>query len=248
MDVTVLGSGASFPRPGGACSGFLFSYDGTNVWVDAGNGTLSRLLEHMSLQDLDALVLTHAHPDHYADTMPLMYALALAPGSHNGRLPIHAPKQIAKAPVAAVLGGSSAEVFGRVFEMRPLADAFDVGSLRLEPFPTNHPGETYGLRITAGGRSVVYTSDTAMFPELPDACRDADLLICEATYVDGYKAEPGVHMWAREAGVVAKQAGVKSLVLTHVLPPFDLERAVAEASEEFSGPVEAAVEGKRYSV
>lgn len=248
MDVTVLGSGASFPRPGGACSGFLVSHNGTNVWLDAGNGTLSRLMQHLPLSELDALVLTHAHPDHYSDVMPLMYALALAPGSHNGRLPILAPKSIAKAQIGALLGGSSAEMYGRVFEMRPLADTFEIGSLRVDPFPTNHPGETYGLRITADGRSVVYTSDTAMFPELPDACRAADLLICEATYIDGHEAEPDVHMWARQAGTVAKEAGVKSLVLTHVLPIFDLSQAVAEASEEYSGPVEAAVEGKRYSV
>jgi ribonuclease BN (tRNA processing enzyme) len=205
-------------------------------------------MQHVSLSELDMLVLTHAHPDHYSDVMPLMYALALAPGSHNGRLPIYAPKSIASAQVGALLGGSSAEMYGRVFEMRQINDGFDVGSLRVDPFPTNHPGETYGLRITADGRSIVYTSDTAMFPELPDACRDADLLICEATYIDGHDAEPNVHMWAREAGVVAQKAGVKSLVLTHVLPIFDLERAVAEASEEYSGPVEAAVEGKRYSV
>jgi ribonuclease BN (tRNA processing enzyme) len=123
-----------------------------------------------------------------------------------------------------------------------------IGSIRFEPFPTNHPGETYGIRAEADGRLAVYTSDTATFPELVDACRDADLLICEATYVDDFEAEPGVHMWAREAGIVAKKAAVKSLVLTHVLPTFELERAVAEAAEEFPGPVEAAAERKRYTV
>ncbi|HYZ93311.1 MAG TPA: MBL fold metallo-hydrolase [Actinomycetota bacterium] len=248
MDVVVLGSGASFPRPGGACSGFLVSNDGTNLWLDAGNGTLSRLLEHISLTDLDALVVTHGHPDHYADVMPLMYALALAPGSHNGALPIHAPKLIAQAPVGALLGESSAEMYERVFKMLPLPGVFDVGSLHVEPFRTNHPGETYGMRVSAGNRTLVYTSDTAIYPELPDVCRDADLLICEATYIAAHKAEPNVHMWAREAGVVAREAGVKSLLLTHVLPTFDVAQAVAEASEEYSGPIEAAVEGKRYSV
>ena len=98
------------------------------------------------------------------------------------------------------------------------------------------------------GRKVVYTSDTAMYPELADECRDADLLICESTYIDAIKADPDVHMWAREAGTVAAKAGVKALVLTHVLPTVDPTQAVAEAAKEYPGPVEAAVEGKRYTV
>lgn len=247
MDVTVLGSGASFPRPGGACSGFLVSNGDTQVWIDAGNGTLSRLLELVALPELDALILTHGHGDHIADVLPLMYALGLPPESRNGKLSIYAPKQIVANRVM-LGGGSTAELFDRVFNLLPIPERLEIGSLRFEPFETNHPGETYGIRIVADGKVAVYTSDTATFPELAEACRDADLLICEATYVDDHKAEPGVHMWAREAGIVASKAGAKSLVLTHVLPSFDLDRAVAEASEEYSGPVEAAVEGKRYSV
>jgi ribonuclease BN (tRNA processing enzyme) len=147
------------------------------------------------------------------------------------------------------LGGQSAEMFERVFDLRPVTgEPFDVGPIRFEPFQTKHPGETYGLRLRADGRLAVYTSDTSMFPELVDACRDADLLICEATYVDGGEAEPGVHMWAREAGSVAAKAGVKRLVLTHILPAFDPQQAVNESAEEFDGPVEAAVEGKRYTI
>lgn len=246
MDVTVLGCGAAFPRPGGACAGFLVSNGDDHLWMDAGNGTLSRLLQLISLQDLDALVLTHLHSDHIADTLPLMYALGLT-DARDGQLPLYAPKSVA-ANVGAVLGGASRDMFERVFEVRPLKDAFDIGSLHVVPFQTKHPGDTNGLRITAGDRTLVYTSDTSLFPELVDSCRDADLLISEATYLDGREADPGVHMFAREAGAVAKQANARSLVLTHILPTYGPEMAVAEASQEFDGPLEAAVEGKRYPV
>lgn len=249
MDITVLGNGAAYPRPGGACSGLLVSNEDTNVWIDAGNGTFSRLLELISLAELDALVLTHAHADHIADVSPLMYAIALGGDVRNGALPIYVPKQMAAASVGVLLGGHAADTFQRVFEMHAFNGApVGVGTLSLEPFRTLHPGETYGIRVRSGDRTAVYTSDTAFFPELPDACRDADLLICEATYVDEHKAEPGVHMWAKQAGTVASKAGVKRLVLTHILPAYSTEQAVHEAAAEYDGPVEAAVEGKRYSI
>ena len=247
MNVTVLGAGASFPRPGGACSGFLVSEGDSHVWVDAGNGTFSRLTEVLPLSDLDALILTHLHADHIADVLPLMYALALDSHAREVPLPLYAPGPVDKG-VAVFLGGASREMFARVFDHRPIDGTITVGELVIEPFRTNHPVESYGLRFSSDGRRVVYTSDTAIYPQLVEECREADLLICEATYVDGVKADPDVHMWAREAGTVAAKAGVKSLVLTHVLPTADPAQAVAEAAKEYSGPIEAAVEGKRYTI
>ena len=247
MRVTVLGSGAAYPRPGGACAGFLFQSADTNVWVDAGNGTFSNLQLHISHQEVDALVVTHAHGDHIADVLPLMYALGFDPDHEPRSIPLYGPPEVAGV-LSWPLGGTSLAMFKRVFDARSIADPFEVGPLRFESFRTNHPAETYGLRITDGERTVVYTSDTATFPELAHHCRDADLLICEATYVEGTVASPNVHLWARESGRVAAEAGAKRLVLTHVWPTFDPEQAVREAAEHYDGPVEAAVEGKAYDV
>lgn len=247
MEITVLGSGAAYPRAGGACSGFLVGSNTTHVWLDAGNGTFARLLEHINYRDLDALVLTHGHLDHVADVIPLMYALGFDPELPPATLPVYAPFDVApmlKSPLSAM----SKEMFKKVFEFRPIEHRFEVGDVRFVPFKTQHPAETFGVRMEADGAVAVYTSDTGTFPELVGSCRDADLLICEATYVDGIEAERGVHMWAREAGRVAADAKVKRLVLTHIWSTLDPDRAVAEASEEFSGPVEAAVEGNRYTI
>lgn len=243
----MLGCGAAYPRPGGACSGFLVRGADATIWLDAGNGTFSRLQEAVSYRDLDALVITHGHGDHVADVLPLMYALGFDPELPAITVPVYAPEDV-RVLLTRSLGGTSLEIFKRVFDFRPISEPFEIGSVRLEPFRTRHPAETFGLRMTNRGNTAVYTSDTAVFPELAEACRDADLLICEATYVDGADATLGVHMWAREAGKVAAEAGVKRLVLTHIWSTFDPEQAVREAAEEFGGPVEAALEGKRYSI
>lgn len=248
MDITVLGSGAAYPRPGGACSGFLLAAGTTKIWLDAGNGAFANLQKHVDFHDLDALILTHGHADHIADVLPFMYALGFDPvRPATTALPVYAPQDVG-ATIAWPLGGTSKDIFERVFEIRSIIRPFEVGDLRFEPFRTFHPAETYGLRIRDGEKLVVYTSDTALFGDLEGACRGADLLITEATYIDGVDASPGIHMWAREAGKVASMAGVKRLVLTHIWSTFDPQQAVAEAAEEFDGPVQAATEGDRYTV
>jgi ribonuclease BN (tRNA processing enzyme) len=248
MQVTVLGCNAAFPRAGGACSGFLVDGGGAKVWIDAGNGTFSNLQKVASWRDLDAMILTHGHADHISDVLPLMYAMGLDDNPPDTPLSVHAPTEASARLTALLGGGRSSEIFAKVFAFEPLHGDFRIKDLSVRPFRTEHPIDCYGLRLSADGRDVVYTSDTAFFPDLPDACAEADLLISEATYVGKVKAEQGVHMWATEAGRLARDAKVKRLVLTHIWATFDPAQAEAEARESYDGPVEAAVEGSTYSV
>lgn len=246
MRITVLGSGAAYPRPGGSCAGFLVEGAGVRVWLDAGNGTFSRLTQLMPYRDVDALVLSHSHADHIADVLPLMYALAFDEEA-DGPLAVHAPPDVPE-KLAHPLGEGSIDAFRTVFRFHSLHDPFEVGGLRFEPFRTVHPPETYGVRVTDGDKLFVYTADTADFPELPDECRDADLLLCEATFARGAVAPPGIHLWSYEAGTVAQKAHAARLVVTHVWPTCPLETVVAEAAETFGGPTEAAREGAVYEL
>ncbi len=248
MEFTVLGAGAAFPRAGGACSGFLVRGGGASIWMDAGNGTFSRLQEVATWRALDAMIITHGHPDHIADVIPLMYAMGFDDNPPDEPLPVYAPPDVEKRLRAAIGGGKSKELFDRVFAFAPLQDGISVKDLTIECFETSHPIDSCGVRLIADGKTLVYTSDTAFFPELIDHCRGADTLITEATYIAGTQADPGVHMWTHEAGKLATEAAVKRLVLTHVWATFDLAQAEAEVREAYSGPVEAAVEGKRYTV
>lgn len=245
MKVTVLGCGAAYPRPGGACAGFLLEEAGTSVWLDAGNGTFSRLTEHRPFDEVDAIVLSHCHGDHTADLLPMMYALGF--DTEIEGLPVHAPGDVPER-LAAGLGEGSIQIFNRVFAFRSVGDPFEVGTIRFEPFLTHHPVETYGFRISATGGTLVYTADTASFTGLVDSCAEADVLLSEATFVRGDEAPGGLHLWAEEAGMIAAKAGARKLVLTHVWGTSDPRVAVREASEVFDGPVVDAVEGAVYDV
>src|SRR5687767_4400840 len=70
MELTVLGACGTYPGPGGACSGYLLQHEGFNLWMDAGHGTLSELQKHIPVSEVDAVFLSHAHPDHFVDMYP----------------------------------------------------------------------------------------------------------------------------------------------------------------------------------
>lgn len=244
MNITVLGCGAAYPRAATACSGFLFRSGRSTVAVDLGNGTLANLRTHADIRDLDALVLSHRHADHIADVIPLMYGLAFDE-TFVGPLTVYSAPDVS-GTLLAILGGASRDLFDATFEFRPIEEPFSAGDLRFESFPTVHPVPCFGVRVTGGGCSAVYTADTAYFPELPETCRDADLLISEATFVRPDAGPPDVHLWADEAGKVAQSAEVARLVLTHVWGDTDPAVAVEQAAAAFEGPVEAAVDGAVY--
>src|ERR1043165_4257898 len=68
IEITVLGCSGSYGAPaGGACSGYLVRAGGTTIWLDCGNGSFANLQQHARVEDLDAVVISHGHPDHCVD-------------------------------------------------------------------------------------------------------------------------------------------------------------------------------------
>lgn len=246
MRVTVLGSGAAFPRPGGACSGYLVQTDEVAVWLDAGNGSFANLQKVVAFPEVDALVVSHRHGDHMADMLPFMYARALD-CVDLGPVPVYCPEEVRGALVAGH-GSGTMELMASAFEFTGCAGPFEVGDLRFEPFQTVHPVQTFGFRVIHGGRTLVYTSDTAEFPELAKACQGADLLLAEATYVRGMQAPPFMHLWAPQTGELAAKAEVRQLAVTHVWATSPLSQAVREAAESYDGPIDCAMEGCVFDV
>ena len=96
LRLTVLGCDGSYPGPGGACSGFLVRTESTSVLLDAGTGTLANLQLHMAPQDLDAVVITHEHPDHSANIYDLRVLYKVSTRSLTG-MPVYASPGVLEA-------------------------------------------------------------------------------------------------------------------------------------------------------
>ena len=247
MDLRVLGGCGAWPAAGQACSGYLLEHDGFQLLIDPGYAVLPRLLRDMDAADVDAVLVSHRHPDHCADLNPLLRARALrddvAPAP---ALPVFA----LPGALDAVLALDRPGLLDDAIELRPFeaGDAFAIGPLVVESRPLPHSVPNAGVRLTAAGHALVYTGDAAPDPALVELARDADVLLAEASFVDEVPGDGPTLSSARDVGRQAAAAGVGTLVLTHLLPGTDRRRSAAAARAEFGGPIRVARPGLTLEV
>jgi ribonuclease BN (tRNA processing enzyme) len=242
MRMTVLGSCGAWPAAGRACSGYLVEDDGFRLLIDPGYATLPRLLQHADAADVDAVLVSHGHPDHCADLNPLLRARALAP-EPAPRLPVHA----LPGALDRVLALDRPGMLDDSLALRAFTSGarFEVGPFTVDTWALPHFVPNAGLRLTSGGRVLAYTGDTGPCRELADLARDADLFLAEATYVDEVPAEDARYLSsARQAGEYATRAGAGRLMLTHLWPGTFAVRAEEAARGTYTGDVEVACEGE----
>ena len=237
--LTVLGCSGSYPAKGEACSGYLVRGGGTTIWLDAGNGTMANLQHHVGLGDVDAVVLSHEHPDHWSDLEGLRVAYAYGERPRTG-VPVYAP-----AGLEAKVSTDMEPQFE--WNMVTGGDSVTVGALTLRFSTTDHGDkETLAVRIDGDGSSFGYSADTSADWSIEALGEGLDLALCEATLLQ-HEEGKSKHLSARQAGEMARAAGIGTLVLTHVWPTTDRERSRAEGSEAFGKAVEMAATHAEFS-
>ena len=239
LTLTVLGCSGTYASPGGACSGYLVSDGSTVVWIDAGSGTLANLQRHTRLDGVDAVVLSHEHPDHWADLEGFYNVGRFVTGREG--IPVYAP--------ASVKTHTYNEDESPHLLWRDVTDGsrVSVGAIGFTFSRTDHGPETLALRVDAGGRSLGYSADTGPGWSLSALGSGLDLALCEATFL---RDQEGVaqHLSARQAGRSARAAAVERLLLTHLWPTVDREESRREASDAYGGPVRTAETNETYEV
>jgi ribonuclease BN (tRNA processing enzyme) len=242
LTLTVLGSSGSYAGPGGACSGYLLQSGGTTVWLDAGSGTMANLQRHIPLDAIDAIVLSHSHPDHWSDVEGFYVACRYVLDRKG--VPVYAPRGLQR---LMRMGEEDA----RTLSWNTVADGgeIDIGPMHLRFSRTEHPVETLAVRVDCAGRAFGYSADSGPGWSLEALGAGLDLALGEATFLQDQEAD-GVmlHMSARQAGATAKAAGAGRLMITHLWPTVDPARAVAEATGAFGRAVELAAIHQRSQV
>lgn len=248
--VEVLGLRVGVPLDGG-CSCYLVSHGPTAVLLDFGPGALERVWARGLIGKIDAIVISHMHVDHVLDLLPLSGQAARAYAGH-ARTRLYVPRgrgpQVLDGLARAI--GSHPTRFQDAFEIREYDDAeeVEVGVLRMTFSRTAHPELCYAARVTDGSSTLVYGADGAYDERLVRFAAGADVLLLEATYLDSGPAHPELerngHMTGEQAGVVAREAGARGLVITHVGPRAgENEENLRRARAQFAGEVELAYEG-----
>jgi ribonuclease BN (tRNA processing enzyme) len=248
VKLTVLGCAGSYPNAASACSSYLLEAEGFALLVDCGTGSLGRLQARGPIFGVDAVVLSHLHADHCVDMASWAIARRYHPEGQPPPLPVHAPKG-APERIASLYGAVDDDHLHDVYTYSVL----EPGKRAIGPFTVTaarvaHPVPCYGLRISAGGRTLAYSADTGRTEALVDLAQDADLFLCEASFVSTSPHPEGVHLTGAEAGDVATRAGAKRLLLTHLVAWFDEAQVVAEAQSTWFGPLDVARAGAVYDV
>lgn len=249
MELIVLGACGTWANAGGACSGYLVRHDGYTIWIDMGAGTLANLHEHIDPLDVDAVIISHSHPDHLVDLYPYFYARHYALGRPHGT-PLWCPAGLF-GRAGKLLSEESLFDLAHSFHVQEIdpGEGFEAGPFTVETRPMAHPVPTLGIRLEAGGRSLAYTADSGATPEVPKLARGVDLLLADATWQgDPAQYTPNIHMTSGEAGEAAREAEPGTLMLTHIWPTFDKDRSVEEAAAAFAGPILLAREGMKLEV
>jgi ribonuclease BN (tRNA processing enzyme) len=237
LSVTVLGCDGSYPGPDGACSGYLLACGGTRIWLDAGSGTLSNLQQQLPIEALDAVVISHHHPDHWTDLEHLSVASRWI--LKRPSIPVYAPRDLP----SLLRVGEAAEVLE--WHHVDDGDGVEIGPMTLSFSQTDHVDTTLAVRVDGGGRSLGYSADTGPGWDLTELGPGLHLALCEATYLADQEG-PIPHLSARQAGLSAKKAAVERLVITHLWPRVDKAEAQAEAAAAFGADVTVAAIGERY--
>lgn len=242
MRVYVVGSSGTYPAPGRPASGYVIEQGSTRVWCDAGPGTFMSLPMDPDL--IDAVVLSHQHPDHCADITAAYHAWTFRPEPREP-VPLLAPQAVWDRVTGFI------QKDPECFDFRPVwsGDEADFGDIHISFIETDHSVPTVGSRWEANNRVLFYTADTGPAGVWAELAAEVDVLLAEASYQEATKDQDyPQHMSAMEAGEIARRVGAHKLLLTHIPPYLEVDVSVAEAEEAFGRPVGLAVPGTSFEV
>jgi ribonuclease BN (tRNA processing enzyme) len=249
MRLDVLGCSGTYPTAGAAASGYLLSQDQTEILCDVGFGVLAELTKRIAPDEVDAVVLSHRHPDHCADFFALYHALAYGPFERRG-IPVFCAPGLPDRIAEFVAAGEGHILFD-LFDFHEVGDTnhAEVGAFFLRFAVTSHSVPTIATRFEALGRSVTYSADTGPGGGFPGLARDSHVMVAEATISGRRDVHHFVHhLTAEEAAEIAKEANVDKLILTHLPPSVDMEQSLADARAVFGEDVALASPGDVYVV
>jgi ribonuclease BN (tRNA processing enzyme) len=252
MKLTIVGCSGSFPGPDTPASCYLVEapYEGRTfrLLLDLGSGALGALQRHVDLDEIDAIALSHLHPDHCIDLCGYYVVRKYHPTGPRPQLPVYGPDGTRERMARAYdlpPGHGMDEQFD--FVTYPEA-SFNLGPFTLDVARVDHPVPAYAVRVTHEGRTLVYSGDTGRCSGLEDLAKGCDVLLCEASFMADETNPPGLHLTGREAAETAEVSGVGRLLLTHIPPWHDRAAVLAEAAPYFDGPVQLVNPDATYDI
>lgn len=259
----MLGKSPSWQDADGACSGYLVQEDGYALVLDCGNGVFSKLREHRDYVDVDAVLISHLHADHFLDLVPYSYALTYAPRQqpvpvagwpgtdHRARPDLYAPVGATEMFRHIATCWGNPELIEDAFGLQEYSggDELQAGPFQIRFCEVPHYTQTFAVEISdTSGTRFTYSADCSPNDQLVRFAADTDLLLIEGTLPRPERTGQRGHLTPLEAGEHGRRAAAKRLVVTHFSDELDREWIAAQASEGFGREVELAADSASYTV
>lgn len=242
MKLTVYGNNATCPQATGACACYLLEAAGKKILLDMGCGSLPQLLQKIDLKDVDLIILSHLHFDHFGDLFCAKYQLETrrALGEEIPRIALCSP--------ALPQWAGEELLSGNIFQFIPMyhEKQLTFHGLNLTFFQVPHLVESYAVRICGDGKVFTYSGDSAASEALLRAVQGVDCLLCEATLLNEQTLEASHHLTAGQAGMMARRGNVKRLLLTHYYP--EKSSQILEQAQEAFASVEMTHIMEQYEI
>lgn len=246
MYLNVIGCWAPYPKTGEACSGYLIQSENTNILLDCGHGVFSNLGNYIDFNLLDAVFISHFHPDHYVDLYALRHALrgSFMLNKRKRKLKVFMPEKPTR----------EYEYFTSVpeFEVVKVKDnmSAEVEGVKLSFFGTHHSIPGLGIVIENKGKKIFYTGDTSLFPKLYENHGKIDLLVAECCLFrsENEYAQKMGHMTTEDVAILANKLKAEKLLATHFWPEYEVEKLAGEIKDIYKRELFMAKAGLRINV
>ncbi len=248
LKLIVLGAGPAYTdRAGALGSSYLVVHDGRALALDIGQGAFTALARAWEPTALTGVVVSHLHPDHFIDLVPLRHFLRYEFDPPR-RVRVLAPDGLARRLDALHdQPGFTAEALD-VVRLSP--GVRRIGPFELEAALVTHTTESYAFRVTAGGREpgIVYSGDCGRWQDLRSLVRPGDVLLTEVSFGPGPVTPGAQHLDGPGVAELARASSPSRVLLTHLQMGFDPARTLDAVRDGFGGDVSFVWPGDRLTI
>lgn len=235
MRLDIVGAGPAYTdRPGATGAAYLVRSGATSILLDLGQGSFPRLAGLMDPAGLDAVLISHLHPDHFIDLVSLRHFLRWE-WKGDRRVRVIGPTGLTERLDAlhAETGFTAAAL-----DVEPLEPGVRrIGSFTVEAAGVTHSEGSLAFRLDGGGSGLVYSGDCGRAEDLEALLRPGDTLLCEVSFGPGPVPADVAHLDGPMVGALAARTGAGSVLLTHLLMGFDRDETVVSVQAAYDGPV-----------
>ncbi|MFL5685738.1 MAG: MBL fold metallo-hydrolase [Chloroflexota bacterium] len=246
MSLDVLGAGPAYTdKLGAAGASYLVRADSTAIVLDLGQGSFPRLAATLEPSTVDAVFVSHLHPDHFIDLVAMRHYL---------RWQFHPERHVRVIAPTGLAGRIDAlhdepGFTAATLDVEPIPDDVTVGPLAIRAIRVTHTRDSHAFRISLGnGPGLVYSGDCGRASDLQPLIVPGDWLLSEVSFGPGPVAADALHLDGPAVGDLATTARVGRVLLTHLQMGFDPDATVASVRARYTGPVELVYPGSTFTI